>query len=175
MHSDAENGRKSRFIERDSPGKKAMEIKKGHSEKAEELFALGYNCSQAVYAAFAEEMGMSVETAARLASGLGGGVGRLREVCGAVTGMTLVLSALYGGYAPEDKDGKAELYKKVQFCAGKFKEENGSIVCRDLTGLRSGSPVPADRNESYYHARPCKALVGCAAGILEEFLRGREN
>lgn len=147
-----------------------MEIKKGHAEKAEELFALGYNCAQAVYAAFAGEMGMTVETAAKLSSGLGGGVGRLREVCGAVTGMTLVLSAFYGGYAPDDKDGKAELYKKVQFCAEEFRKQNGSIVCRDLTGLRAGSHVPADRNESYYHARPCKALVGCAAEIVEEFL-----
>ena len=131
-------------------------------DKAEELFRSGMNCSQAVFCAFADEFGMDAETAAKVACGLGGGVGRMREVCGTVTGAALVLG-MRGG---PDKNA---VYPKVQeFCA-KFREECGSIVCRELlagTGATSGGAAEA-RTAEYYRKRPCIELVKLSASILE--------
>ena len=130
-------------------------------ERAEALFLSGLNCSQSVFCAFAEEFGMDLETAKKVSCGLGGGVGRLREVCGAVTGATLVLGMRHG----PDKDA---VYPKVQeFCA-KFKEECGSIVCRELlagTGATTGGKADARTNE-YYRKRPCVELVKLAVSLL---------
>ena len=130
-------------------------------EKAEQLFMTGLNCAQSVFCAFADEFGMDEETAAKVSCGLGGGVGRLREVCGAVTGATLVLGMRHG---PD----KAAVYPKVQeFCA-KFKEECGSIVCRELTA-GTGATVggqPEARTSEYYRKRPCVELVKLAAKLL---------
>jgi len=135
------------------------------SERAEELFRSGMNCSQSVFCAFADEFGMDAETAAKVACGLGGGVGRMREVCGAVTGASLVLG-MRGG---PDKNA---VYPKVQeFCA-KFKEECGSIVCRELlagTGATSGGAAEA-RTAEYYRKRPCVEFVKLAALLLEKDL-----
>ena len=131
-------------------------------EKAESLFRSGMNCSQAVFCAFADEFGMDEETAAKVACGLGGGVGRQREVCGTVTGAALVLGMRHG---PD----KAQAYPKVQdFCA-RFKAECGSIVCRELlagTGATAGG-APEARTEAYYRKRPCVELVKFAAELLE--------
>ena len=131
-------------------------------EKAESLFRSGMNCSQAVFCAFADEFGMDEETAAKVACGLGGGVGRQREVCGTVTGAALVLGMRHG---PD----KAQAYPKVQdFCA-RFKAECGSIVCRELlagTGATSGGAAEA-RTAEYYRKRPCVELVKLSASILE--------
>lgn len=143
-------------------------ISKG--ERAEALFMQGYNCSQSVAAAFAEEMNMNAADAARLTIGFGGGIGRMREVCGAVSGMAFVISALFA------KDGKASVYKKIQTVAEKFKAENGSIVCRELLGLgknENSDPTPEPRTEQYYKKRPCNQLVHIAADILEEFLKNQ--
>lgn len=133
------------------------------ADRAAELFKSGMNCSQAVFCAFADEFGMDAETAARISSGLGGGVGRMREVCGAVTGATLVMGMRHGS-------GKDAVYPVVQdFCA-RFKAENGSIVCRELlsgTGATSGGAAEA-RTAEYYRKRPCVELVRCAAKFLEE-------
>ena len=130
-------------------------------ERAEALFLSGLNCSQSVFCAFAEEFGMDLETAKKVSCGLGGGVGRLREVCGAVTGATLVLGMRHG----PDKDA---VYPKVQeFCA-KFKEECGSIVCRELlagTGATTGGKADA-RTGEYYKKRPCVELVKLAVSLL---------
>ena len=108
----------------------------------------------------------------------GGGMGRLREVCGAVSGMNMALGLAKGGYSTEDNAKKAQLYSAVQELAGKFREKNGSIVCRELLGLRikgKDSPVPEKRTESYYKSRPCAELCRCAADILEEYFNANFN
>lgn len=142
------------------------------SEKAKELFKQGYNCAQAVVGAYAEELGLDMETAMKLASSFGGGMGRLREVCGAVSGMFMVAGMKYGYSSPEAKLEKTEHYKKIQELAAEFSENNGSIICRELLGLQAGkdSYVPEARTEKYYKARPCVELVGDAAAILEEYI-----
>ena len=137
-------------------------------ERAEALFMQGYNCSQAVASAFADEMKMRETDVARLTMGFGGGIGRMREVCGAVSGMAFVISALYAD------EGRASVYEKIQTVAEKFEAENGSIVCRELLGLdKNGkrNPIPEPRTEQYYKKRPCNQLVHMAADILEEFLK----
>ncbi len=131
-------------------------------DKAEELFKSGMNCSQAVFCAFADEFGMDEDTAAKVSSGLGGGVGRTREVCGAVTGATLVLGMRHG----PDKNA---VYPSVQDFIAKFKAECGSVVCRELlagTGATTGGTAE-ERTKEYYRKRPCVELVKLAAGFLE--------
>lgn len=136
-----------------------------YGEKAVALFATGMNCAQAVYCAFAQDFGMDAETAAKVSSGLGGGVGRLREACGAVTGATLVLGMKFG---PD----KSAVYEKVQAFAAAFKAEMGSIVCRELlegTGATSGG-APEARTPEYYRKRPCAELVRFAAETVAKML-----
>lgn len=141
----------------------------GRKEKAEELFIQGYNCAQAVFLAYADRMDMDEKTAAKLASSFGGGMGCLREVCGAVSGMFMVTGMLYGYDDPKAPEEKKEHYGKIQELAAKFKEQNGSIVCRELLGLDGGAnrQTPELRTAEYYKKRPCKELVGMAAEILE--------
>jgi C_GCAxxG_C_C family probable redox protein len=131
--------------------------------KAEELFVGGCNCAQAVFAAFADEFGLDEEFAKRLATGLGGGVGRMREVCGAVSAAALVIGMRLG---PD----KMKAYPVIQdFCA-KFKDRCGSIVCRELlegTGATTGG-APEARTPEYYHKRPCVELVKIACALLGE-------
>ncbi len=138
---------------------------------AKNLFKEGYSCSQAVAVAYAEEMGLSKETAARLASPFGGGMGRMREVCGAVSGMLMVLGMLYGYDDPQDAQSKRQVYALTQQLAARYREENGSIICRELLGLGAGvsDPNPEARTETYYRKRPCADLVACAVDILEEY------
>ena len=135
------------------------------ADRAEELFRMGYNCSQSVYAAFAEELGMSVEEAAKRASPFGAGFGKLREVCGAV----LVLGDLCGYQDPTDAAGKQALYALVQQMCGSFEASEGSLICRDLLGLAKGEDLaePAVRTEEYYQSRPCVGACRRAAEILE--------
>ena len=148
-----------------------------HAEKAKAYFEEGYNCAQAVTLAFAEEMGVEKEMAARMASSFGGGLGRLREVCGCVSGMALAAGALYGYSEPKAKEEKAEHYALIQKLANEFKEKNGSIICRELlAGINNDTnPVPEERTESYYKKRPCAELAYIAAQILEEELARRES
>ncbi|MDD6727956.1 MAG: C-GCAxxG-C-C family protein [Eubacteriales bacterium] len=137
------------------------------AQYAKSLFMSGFNCSQSVAAAFADEMGMDKAFVAQLTIGFGGGVGRMREVCGTVTGMTFVISALY-------KEDKGSIYARVQEVAEEFKKENGSIVCRELLGLDikgADSPVPEKRTQQYYQKRPCAELVEMAADILDNYLK----
>jgi len=143
---------------------------------AKELFLKGYNCSQAVLAAFCEELGMDLETALKISSSFGGGMGRLREVCGAVSGMFMAIGLKYGYADPADKNAKAAHYKRIQDMAAAFKAENGSIVCRELLGLSPGpdSHAPQERTDGYYKKRPCAELVGCAASIAEAMMRAQE-
>lgn len=139
------------------------------ADRAEELFRMGYNCSQSVYAAFAEELGISVEEAAKRASPFGAGFGKLREVCGAVSGMVLVLGDLCGYQDPTDAAGKQALYALVQQMCGSFEASEGSLICRDLLGLAEGEDLaePAVRTEEYYQSRPCVGACRRAAEILE--------
>jgi C_GCAxxG_C_C family probable redox protein len=146
------------------------------AEYAVKLFKEGYNCSQAVLCAFCEELGMDNDTALRLAASFGGGMGRLREVCGAVTGMFMIAGLKYGYTDVEDRQLKQEHYELIQMLSNKFKEINGSIICRELLGLeiRHDTPVPEERTETYYKKRPCAELVKCAAGIIEEVILEKE-
>lgn len=149
--------------------------KKGETAKA--LFLKGYNCSQSVLGAFAEDLGLDLETALRLSSSFGGGMGRLREVCGAVSGMFLVAGLKYGYSDPHDQPAKAEHYQRIQDLAAEFREENGSIVCRELLHLPEGpdTTVPADRTANYYKKRPCAELVKCAAEMMENYMEEHKN
>lgn len=143
-----------------------------HGEIAEQLFREGYNCSQAVLLAFSDVTGVEKDTAARLASSFGGGIGRMREVCGAVSGAAMVLGLAKGYADPTDPEAKKAHYHLIQAFARRFREQNGSIVCRDLlsgAAVRPGSD-PEARTAEYYKKRPCPALVRQAAEILEEFL-----
>lgn len=142
-------------------------------DRAYELFKEGYNCSQAVFGAFADELGVDFETAVKLASGFGGGIGRMREVCGTFTGLTMAASMIYGYDDPKDTETKAELYEKIRALADKFREDNGSIICRELLGLQQAekSAVPEARTSEYYKKRPCAELCRYAADMLEEFIR----
>ena len=112
-----------------------------HAEKARELFMEGYNCSQSVVGAFAQELGMEKETAMKLASSFGAGMGRLREVCGTVSGMFLIAGLAYGYSDPKAREEKAEHYKRIQTLAARFREKNGTIICRELLEKRMKKPV----------------------------------
>lgn len=141
-------------------------------EIAEANFENGYNCSQAVVLAFSDMVNVEPEILAKLASSFGGGMGRLREVCGAVSGMFMVIGLLFG-YENETGEVKAEHYERVQELARQFEKETGSIVCRDLLGIsvKKESPIPEERTPEYYKKRPCKELVGIATEILENFIK----
>lgn len=130
---------------------------------AEDLFKSGMNCSQSVFLAFAEDFGIPRETGAKISCGLGGGVGRMREACGAVTGASLVIGLKYG-------EDKAKVYPVVQDFCERFKKECGSIVCRELlagTGATSGGQ-PEARTKEYYAKRPCAEMVRLAVRILTD-------
>ena len=149
---------------------------KSRGDLARELFREGYNCSQAVTLAFADELearGISREMAAGMASSFGGGFGRLREVCGCVSGMALVCGALEGYTDPKATAEKQDHYKRIQKLVATFKDENGSYICRELlAGINTDTtPVPEARTESYYKKRPCAELAACAADILEKHLK----
>ncbi len=146
-----------------------------HSDRAKELFHQGYNCSQAVFAAFCDETGLECETALKIASSFGGGMGRLREVCGAVSGAFMVLGMKYGYIDPLDKNKKTMHYKLVQEFAKDFEKQYDSIVCRELLGLSVNheSYIPEDRTKHYYKKRPCVELVAYAAKLLEEYIQGQ--
>lgn len=141
-------------------------------EKAVSLFNQGYNCCQAVLLAFEDRLNLPASQAAALAAPFGGGMGRLREVCGTFSGMLMALGLLKADPDPKNTVNKAEIYAQVQKLAAEFKERNGSIVCRELLGLPAGpdAPAPAPRTPQYYQKRPCAELIGDAAEMLERLL-----
>ncbi len=149
----------------------------GHSDLAGELFEKGYNCSQSVFAAFCDETGLTNDTALKIASSFGGGMGRLREVCGAVTGMFMVVGMKYGYTDASDKRAKTEHYRLIQDLAKQFEKENGSIICRELLGIsiKHDNPIPETRNENYYKKRPCTEIVEQAARILDEYILSKKR
>ena len=143
-----------------------------HSDKACDLFAGGLNCAQSVFVAFCDVTGMDKETALKISSSFGGGMGRLREVCGTCSAMFMIVGLLYGlgeGYTFEDK---AEHYKRVQELAAQFKEVHNTIICRELLkGLKvTSDPTPERRTEKYYKVRPCIMFVRTASEILDKYL-----
>ena len=142
-------------------------------EKAEALFKEGYNCAQAVAGAFCEELNMDLKTAVKLASSFGGGMGRMREVCGAVSGMFMVAGAVYGYDNPDATVEKKEHYELIQNLAKRFKDECGSIICRELIEGEGSDPTPSPRTQEYYKKRPCGEYVRIAAEIMEEVLKNK--
>ena len=139
-------------------------------EKAEKLFLQGYNCAQAVTVAFCDELGMTADQAARMASSFGGGMGRMREVCGAVSGMLLVAGMIYGYETPGDDRAKLQHYTLVQHLAGEFRGQVGSIVCREILKNPPSDPAPTPRTAEFYQKRPCARMVRLAAEILEQYM-----
>lgn len=134
-------------------------------EMAEKYFKEGYNCTQAVFGAFVEETGMDFDQAMIYSCGFGGGVGRMREVCGAVSGMVMVISILYGSSNPKEKN---DIYKRVQEVCNEFKEQNGTIVCKELLGLVKREPTTD--TEKPYKKTPCIELVRQSATIVENYI-----
>lgn len=143
-----------------------------YREKAEKLFLDGYNCAQSVFCAFIEDLGLDFDTALKLSSSFGGGMGRLREVCGAVSSMFMIAGLKYGYTEPANKEVKTEHYARIQKLAEEFKAKNDTIICRELLGLdvKVDSPVPEDRTAEYYQTRPCQKLVGDAAEIIAAYI-----
>lgn len=148
-------------------------------ERARGYFLAGYNCAQAVVMAFDDVMGMDVTTLARLAAPFGGGMGRMREVCGTVSGMAMVAGAIEPSIDPKNMSERQANYALVQSFASSFRQENGDIVCRRLLGLEpvaecAETAMPSERTAEYYKKRPCVEYVGCAARIVAEALALRE-
>lgn len=142
--------------------------------RAVELFMSGYGCCQSVVAAFADLYAFTDEQAVRMGAGFGGGVGRMRMMCGAVSGLVLLAGLSDGQTESNDREGKAHCYEVVQRLLQKSKEENGSLICAELLGLKGPVPlgnfVPDERNAEYYRKRPCAAKVESAARIFAEYL-----
>ena len=140
------------------------------TDKAVELFKSGFNCSQSVFAAYADLFGMDTDTALKVSAGLGGGVGRSREVCGAVSAAAMLVGMKYGAMDGEDSEAKQRTYAVVQQVIAEFRKTNPSIVCRELLGLKeneNSNPEPEKRTEHYYKKRPCVKLVEDSARALE--------
>lgn len=151
-------------------------------EKAMELFKKGYNCSQSVVLAYSDVLGLDWDTAAKMSASFGGGFGRLRHVCGTVSGMAMVAGMITASSDPKDTEQKKENYEMMQKLAKEFEKQNGSIICRELLGLDGGQTTvsekyrtgaaPEPRSSEYYKKRPCPELVGQACEILEHMLFG---
>lgn len=146
---------------------------KRHEDKAEALFKSGYNCSQSVLGAFCEDIGLDFNTAVKLSSGFGGGIGRTRNICGAVTGMLMAANMLYGYNDPKATEEKKDTYQIVQHLLNQFEQKNGSAICKELLGLScktTNDPTPEKRTTAYYKKRPCALLVRDAAQILDDYI-----
>ena len=144
-------------------------------EKAMELFKAGYNCAQAVVAAFADVFGYDERTAVMLAEGLGGGMGRMRLTCGAVSGMAMLAGMRFSKGEAGDTTSRTKVYEVVRAMANEFKEQNGSIICGELLGVnlpKDKGAAPEARTEQYYKKRPCVNCVGDCARIAEKYLLG---
>ncbi len=142
-----------------------------HSEKAYELFTQGYNCSQSVFAAFCDVTGLDMDLALKISSSFGGGIGRLREICGAMSGMLMAAGCLYGYTTPADYNIKSEHYRLVQELSYRFRERAGSMLCRELLGLDGASnPESPVRDARFYATRPCGRVIRAAAQILDEYI-----
>ena len=141
-----------------------------HTYKAAELFMNKCSCAQSVMVAFCDVTGLDEEFASRISCSFGGGMGRMREVCGAVSGMLFTLSYLYGYDTPGDDGSKKRLYTEVQALAGQFREQVGSIICREILKNPPSDPNPTPRNEEFYAKRPCARMVYTGAALMEQFI-----
>ena len=141
-----------------------------HRINAAELFLQGYNCAQAVMVAFSDVTGLEPDFAAKMSSSFGGGMGRMREVCGAVSGMLMVAGLLYGYDTPGDDVQKKAHYTLVQELAEQFRQQVGSIVCREILKNPPSDPNPSPRTAEYYKTRPCARMVLLAAQILDDYI-----
>lgn len=141
-------------------------------EQAVSTFEEGFTCAQSVFATYAELFGMDRETALKLSSPMGGGIGRMREVCGAVSAMALLAGLKEGNTDPANEEGKEQIYLLTRQMAEKFKKEHKTIICRELLGIHGmeKSARPSERTEEYYRERPCSRLVATASKIIEEML-----
>ena len=146
------------------------------AEQAREYFTSGYNCAQSVFLAYQDITGIDEVLAATISAPFGGGMGRLREVCGAVSGMTMVAGFIAPNSQPNDNENKKNCYATVQSLAEEFRAENGSIICRELLGLaqQKDDPTPSPRTGEYYKRRPCAEYVAIAARILGEKINAME-
>ena len=148
-----------------------LEAREERVRKAVDYFMQGYGCSQSVIAAFADIYGMSEEMALKVGAGFGGGVGKMRLMCGAVSGMVVLAGLDCGQTQGSDRAGKADCYKVVQELVEAFRQENGSFICAELLGLKGEikkDHTPSERTAEYYKARPCAAKVESAARIFAE-------
>ena len=146
-------------------------------EKAVSLFKEGYNCSQSVVAAFADMYGFSIEQALKMSASFGGGIGRMRQTCGAACGLFMLAGLETGCIEGKDREGKENNYKMVQALAEEFKKRNGSLVCAELLGLNKEAPTPTTpeaRSAEYYKKRPCVKMVEEAARIWVENLENNK-
>jgi C_GCAxxG_C_C family probable redox protein len=144
-------------------------------ERAVALFKSGFNCSQAVVAAFADLYGFTNEQAFKMAASFGGGIGRMRQTCGAACGLFMLAGLETGCTEGKDREGKEENYRVVQMLANEFKKRNGSIICAELLGLAKSAPTPPtpeERTAEYFKKRPCVKMVEESARIWEEYLAG---
>lgn len=145
-------------------------------QRAVELFMSGFGCCQSVVAAFADMYGFTEKQAVLVAAGFGGGVGRMRMMCGAASGLVILAGLNDGQTEGSDREGKGHCYKVVQQLLEDFKQENGSYICAELLGLKGpvkpGNFVPDERNAEYYKARPCAAKVESAARVFAKYLDG---
>ena len=148
--------------------------------RAVDNFMQGYGCCQSVVAVFADLYGMDDRMAKRVAAGFGGGVGRLRMMCGAVSGMVILVGLDCGQTEGDDREGKSACYKVVQELLARFKALNGSVICAELLGLKGAekthsSYVASERTAAYYKTRPCADKVECAARIFAEYLDAKNS
>lgn len=145
---------------------------------ARNYFKQGYNCAQSVFLAYAKDYGFDKTTALKLSSSFGGGMGRLREVCGAASSMFMIIG-LEDGYTAIDDDDKSKTihYQRIQELGKQFKEINGSLICRELLGLKEDedtSYIPAKRTKEYYQNRPCENIIGNACKIIDKYLANKK-
>ena len=148
-----------------------------HEALARANFLEGYNCAQAVLLAFAEDAGLEKNTALRLASSFGGGVGGMREMCGALSGACMAAGLLFGYDSPDAKEEKAAHYARIRTIADAFRAEFGTILCRDILGL-GAHPKPTEpqpRTAEYYRKRPCAVVAAAAARILDEYIAAQPS
>lgn len=149
-------------------------------QRAVDNFMSGYGCCQSVVAAFADLYGLDDIMAKRISAGFGGGVGRMRMMCGTVSGLVILVGLDCGQTEGSDREGKAACYKVVQQLLESFKQRNGSVICAELLGL-NGCPVvkntyvPDERNAEYYKKRPCAQKVESAARIFAEYLQEKQK
>ena len=146
--------------------------------RAVDHFMEGYGCCQSVVAAFADLYGMDKETALRMAAGFGGGVGRMRMMCGAVSGIVMLVGLDCGQTEGADREGKSACYKVVQELLNRSREENGSLICAEILGLKGSEKahsnyVASPRTAEYYKTRPCAAKVESAARIFADYLKNK--